>query len=108
MFRLARLPESTRSWHSGTNERLDTASLVSRRRIATHVGLRSIRREWCHERRASSTTVHPRNPDGRHVATIVLLWATSLLRAQQPAESPYTLKQVGPSAWAAIDNSNGG
>src|SRR5436309_5376001 len=64
MFRLARLPELTRSWHSGTNERLDTASLVSRRRIATHVGLRSIRREWCHERRASSTTVHPRNPDG--------------------------------------------
>ena len=42
----------------------------------------------------------------RHVATIVLLCATSLLRAQQPAESPYTLKQVGPNAWAAIDNSN--
>jgi len=30
MFRLARLPESTRSWHSGTNERLDTASLALR------------------------------------------------------------------------------
>ncbi len=42
----------------------------------------------------------------RHVAAIVLLCATSLLRAQQPAESPYTLKQVGPNAWAAIDNSN--
>jgi hypothetical protein len=45
-------------------------------------------------------------PMARHVATIVLLCATSLLRAQQPAESPYTLKQVGPNAWAAIDNSN--
>ena len=42
----------------------------------------------------------------RHLATIVLLCATSLLRAQQPTESPYTLKQVGPNAWAAIDNSN--
>ncbi len=45
-------------------------------------------------------------PMVRCVAAIVVLCATPLLRAQQSAESPYTLKQVGPNAWAAIDNSN--
>jgi cyclase len=35
---------------------------------------------------------------------IVLLCAAGATGAQEPAELPFTLKQVGPNAWAAIDN----
>jgi cyclase len=35
---------------------------------------------------------------------MVLLCLTGATRAQEPAEPPFTLKQVGQSAWAAISN----
>jgi len=35
------------------------------------------------------------------IVTLCAVWASC---AQQPPEPPFTLKQVGPNAWAAIDN----
>lgn len=40
------------------------------------------------------------------LSCIFLLCVTGATLAQEPAELPFTLKQVGPNAWAAIDNRN--